>query len=203
MERMRQSGCSGAGGSARWGKGFGREATLRLTCAHTIDLRGKGPVEHVLPTPGRGERGHSGGSEEGGQGPSEGRDAEGGGAQAETQLRSQPRRRVREPQAAGKEGPGDQGTQPPPQPQSALAFYSLSRLKGPLPCAPSKPVSRRELIPPGGQACCFPGALCQGLRPALQPRSPRKLSSLSLTPQSSAELSFSCLLPPRLLLTLL
>lgn len=169
MERMRQSGCSGAGGSARWGKGFGREATPRLTCAHTIDLRGKGPVEHVLPTPGRGERGHSGGSEEGGQGPSEGRDAEGGGAQAETQLRSQPRRRVREPQSAGKEGPGDQGTQPPPQPQSALAFYSLSRLKGPLPCAPSKPVSRRELIPRAARHAASRGPFAKACAPPCSP----------------------------------
>lgn len=151
-------------------RGGGRDSEVRpVPVSHALTVlisRGEGPVEHVLPTTGRGERDHSGGSEQGGQGPSEGRNAEGGGAQAETWLGSQLGGPVREPQPAGKEGPGCQGSQPPPRQQSALVFYSLPHLKGPRPCAPSKPVFRKELIPPGRQGMLLPRGLSQGLRPA-------------------------------------
>lgn len=105
-------------------------------------------------------------------------------------------------------GRGSWGTQVPHLSRGALVF-----LKGhcQFPTIPARrrgePVSRRGCQGSGPTLLKvkdyrFPG-LSEGLGLALQPRSPRKLSSLSLTPQSSAELSFSCLLPPRARLTLL
>ena len=113
-------------------------------------------------------------------------------------------------------GPAGLGAQLPWVSGRALVSSALSPLEGPWPFRPPftpshrvGPVFRRELARPPERprlpvrGHCSPGASPRASASPLQPCSPRKLSSLSLTPQSSAELSFSCLLPPRLLLTLL
>lgn len=91
-------------------------------------------------------------------------------------------------------------TRPPPSPPPPFSFAASHREEPMCWRQPSRPQERSLL---SVKNYCFPGAFPKASASPLQPCSPRKLSSLSLTPQSSAELSFSCLLPPRLLLTLL
>ncbi|EAW91080.1 hCG2024926, partial [Homo sapiens] len=96
-------------------------------------------------------------------------------------------------------GPQD-GAWPIPasRPQQSC-FLLLSHGKGPLPFPPpftaslkEKPVFRRELPRPQERSLLsardyrFPGDFPKASAWPLQPCSPRKLSSLSLTPQSSA-----------------
>lgn len=56
----------------------------------------------------------------------------------------------------------------------ALLFSAPCPILRPLPCAPSKPVLRRGLIPRGGEGCRFPGALGKA---GARARSPAHLGS--------------------------
>lgn len=117
-------------------------------------------------------------------------------------------------QGQGQVGP--QETQSPYLSSSVLLSSTLHPFqKGPSPLPHSflqvlgKSLCSEEVIKASQRSLvcvrryCSPGVFPRASASPFQPCSPRKLSSLSLTPQSSAELSFSCLLPPRLLLTLL